>query len=124
MFENVIKNKALHKMILDLENFRFEDEDEALCFRHNEIFKLFRLQLGRDAKKTNKQTKTKKKTGNFNRGECFGSPLTGYGPESQCKSKILIASSAMCIIISVAMVIFSIRKFPFFYCDYDAYDLV
>ena len=25
-----------------------EDEDEALCFRHNEIFKLFRLQLGRD----------------------------------------------------------------------------
>ena len=37
-----------------LETFRFEDEngdedeDEALCFRHNEIFKLFRLQLGRD----------------------------------------------------------------------------
>ena len=37
-----------------LESFRFEDEDEdkdedeALCFRHNEIFKLFRLQLGRD----------------------------------------------------------------------------
>ena len=30
------------------ESFRFEDEDEALCFRHNEIFKLFRLQLGRD----------------------------------------------------------------------------
>ena len=35
-------------------SFRFEDEDEdededeALCFRHNEIFKLFRLQLGRD----------------------------------------------------------------------------
>ena len=37
-----------------LGSFRFEDEDEdededeALCFRHNEIFKLFRLQLGRD----------------------------------------------------------------------------
>ena len=30
-----------------IESFRFEDEDEALCFRHNEIFKLFRLQLGR-----------------------------------------------------------------------------
>ena len=29
-------------------SFRFEDEDEALCLRHNEIFKLFRLQLGRD----------------------------------------------------------------------------
>ena len=41
---------------LVIESFRFEDEDEdehededeALCFRHNEIFKLFRLQLGRD----------------------------------------------------------------------------
>ena len=33
-----------------LGSFRFEDEDEgeALCFRHNEIFKLFRLQLGHD----------------------------------------------------------------------------
>ena len=37
-----------------LGSFRFEDEDEhedkdeALCFRHNEIFKIFRLQLGRD----------------------------------------------------------------------------
>ena len=37
-----------------LGSFRFEDEDEdddedeALCFRHNEIFKLFRLQLNRD----------------------------------------------------------------------------
>ena len=31
-----------------LESFRFEDEDEALCFRHNEIFKLFRLQLGQN----------------------------------------------------------------------------
>ena len=39
-----------------IESFRFEDEDEdedkaedeALCFRHNEIFKLFRLQLSRD----------------------------------------------------------------------------
>ena len=39
-----------------LGSFRFEDEnedeeedeDEALCFRHNEIFKLFRLQLGRN----------------------------------------------------------------------------
>ena len=33
-------------------SFRFEDEDEdedeALCFHHNEIFKLFRLQLDRD----------------------------------------------------------------------------
>ena len=41
-------------IIMTPENFRFEDEDEdededeALCFRHNEIFKLFRLQLGRD----------------------------------------------------------------------------
>ena len=37
-----------------LGSFRFEDENEdedeyeALCFRQNEIFKLFRLQLGRD----------------------------------------------------------------------------
>ena len=37
-----------------LGSFRFEDEDEdedeyeALCFRHNEIFKLFRLHVGRD----------------------------------------------------------------------------
>ena len=37
-----------------LGSFRFEDEDEdededeALCFHHNEIFKLFRLQLDRD----------------------------------------------------------------------------
>ena len=37
-----------------LESFRFEDEDEdkdedeIVCFRHNEIFKPFRLQLGRD----------------------------------------------------------------------------
>ena len=37
-----------------IESFRFEDEnededeDEALGFRHKEIFKLFRLQLGRD----------------------------------------------------------------------------
>ena len=43
-----------------IESFRFEDEDEdedenedededeAFCFRHNEIFKIFRLQLGRD----------------------------------------------------------------------------
>jgi len=31
-----------------LGSFRFEDEDEALCFHHNEIFKLFRLQLNRD----------------------------------------------------------------------------
>ena len=35
-----------------LESFRFEDknedEDEAPGFRHKEIFKLFRLQLGRD----------------------------------------------------------------------------
>ena len=37
-----------------IESFRFddededEDEDEAFCFRHNEIFKMFRLQLGRE----------------------------------------------------------------------------
>ena len=43
----VVSNKIL-------ESFRFEDEDEdededeALCFRHNEIFNLFRLQLNRD----------------------------------------------------------------------------
>ena len=35
-------------VIHTLESFRFGDEDEALCFRHNEIFKLFRLQLNRD----------------------------------------------------------------------------
>ena len=35
-------------------SFRFEDEDEdedenePFCFRHNEIFKIFRLQPGRD----------------------------------------------------------------------------
>ena len=40
--------------ITTIESFRFEDEDEdededeAFCFRHNEIFKIFRLQLGRD----------------------------------------------------------------------------
>ena len=28
--------------------------------------------------KENQLTKTKKKTGNFNRGECLGSPLTGF----------------------------------------------
>ena len=37
-----------------IESFRFEDEDEdededeAFCFRHNEIFKTFRRQLGRN----------------------------------------------------------------------------
>ena len=37
-----------------IESFRFddededEDEDEAFCFRQNEIFKIFRLQLGRE----------------------------------------------------------------------------
>ena len=47
----ISKTKGLNKII---ESFRFEDEDEVenedegLCFRHNEIFKLFRLQLGRD----------------------------------------------------------------------------
>ena len=39
-------------MYLTIGSFRYEDEDEdedeALCLRHNEIFKLFRLQLGRD----------------------------------------------------------------------------
>ena len=41
-------------ILTTIESFRFEDEnededeDEALCFRHKEIFKLFRLQLGRD----------------------------------------------------------------------------
>ena len=47
-----------HKVvtIAQIESFRFEDEDgdededEALCFRHNEIFKLFRLQLGQTTK--------------------------------------------------------------------------
>ena len=39
-----------------IESFRFEDEaededeDEPFCFRHNEIFKIFRLQLGRTTK--------------------------------------------------------------------------
>ena len=28
--------------------------------------------------KTNQPTKTKKKTGNFNRGKCLGLPLTGF----------------------------------------------
>ena len=34
----------------ELESYRFEDEDEdeALSSCHNEIFKFFRLQLGRD----------------------------------------------------------------------------
>ena len=42
--------KLTMMMIMILESFRFEDEDEdeALGFRHKEIFKLFRLQLGRD----------------------------------------------------------------------------
>ena len=45
-------NFSLIVSSMSLESFRFEDEnedeDEALCFRHNEIFKLFRLQLGWD----------------------------------------------------------------------------
>jgi len=36
--------------VVVVESFRFEDEDEALCFHHNEILKLFRLQLGWDDK--------------------------------------------------------------------------
>ena len=46
--------RSLVCLLPKIESFRFEDEDEdededeALCFRHNEIFKLFRLQLGRD----------------------------------------------------------------------------
>ena len=45
------QNSAVARVI---GSFRFEDEDEdededeALCFHHNEIFKLFRLQLDRD----------------------------------------------------------------------------
>ena len=35
-------------LLRSIRSFRFEDEDEALCFRHNEIFTLFRLQLGQD----------------------------------------------------------------------------
>ena len=44
----------MHALLQLLGSFRFEDEDEdededeALCFRHNEIFKLFRLKLGLD----------------------------------------------------------------------------
>ena len=51
-FYRMVNRRGLPKEILG--SFRFEDEDEdededeALCFRHNEIFKLFRLQLGRD----------------------------------------------------------------------------
>ena len=49
-------NEALKILNHDVRigNFRLEDEDEgededeALCFHHNEIFKLFRLQLNRD----------------------------------------------------------------------------
>ena len=47
-------NSKTNAMSTTLESFRFEDEnededeDEALGFRHKEIFKLFRLQLGRD----------------------------------------------------------------------------
>ena len=46
--------KISRRLWQTIESFRFEDEDdeededEALCFRHNEIFKRFRLQLGRD----------------------------------------------------------------------------
>ena len=43
-------NDSVMMMVSD--SFRFDDEDadedEALCFHHNEIFKLFRLQLDRD----------------------------------------------------------------------------
>ena len=35
-------------MVLDRFDDEDEDEDEALCFHRNDIFKLFRLQLGRD----------------------------------------------------------------------------
>ena len=55
------RSKSFHALV-HKESFRFEDEnedevededededeDEALGFRHKEIFKLFRLQLGRD----------------------------------------------------------------------------
>ena len=50
----VITLKMVSLTIIIIESFRFEDknededEDEALGFRHKEIFKLFRLQQGRD----------------------------------------------------------------------------
>ena len=52
--------------VITLESFRFEDEnededeDEALGFRHKEIFKLFRLQQGRDNVVAINYLKTKK----------------------------------------------------------------
>ena len=54
VFQRVSCTDLCLNAITILGSFRFEDEDEdededeALCFRHNEIFKLFRLQLGRD----------------------------------------------------------------------------
>ena len=50
----VITLKMVSLTIIIIESFRFEDEnededeDEALGFHHKEIFKLFRLQQGRD----------------------------------------------------------------------------
>ena len=44
-----MKNPTIESFRLeDKDEEEEEDEDEALCFHHNEIFKLFRLQLGRD----------------------------------------------------------------------------
>ena len=51
---HILWNREKNVLSRTIESFRFEnededkDEDEALCFRHNEISKIFRLQLGRD----------------------------------------------------------------------------
>ena len=45
--ENVDLNRIVGSFRFEDED-EDEDEDEALCFHHNEIFKLFRLQLDRD----------------------------------------------------------------------------
>ena len=53
-FFNGLSSPVILRQALSLESFRFEDEnededeDEALGFRHKEIFKPFRLQVGRD----------------------------------------------------------------------------
>ena len=48
-----------------------------------------RLNLLNTYAKTNEQT-NKKKTGNFNQGECPGSPHTGYGPEYSHEHSLFI----------------------------------
>ena len=53
-FKEASSATFLRRSYLSIESFRFEDEnededeDEALGFRHKEIFKPFRLQVGRD----------------------------------------------------------------------------